>query len=529
MPLSDKDFESILQANRILSSKLDVEDVLKTIMELATQVVRAEASSILLLDEKHNELYFAVPLGRVGEELKRIRLKVGEGLAGWVAREREPAIVNDVTREPRWSPRADATTGFTTRSILAAPLLLKGRLVGVVEAINKKSTNGFGPDDLRALEVFASQAAVALDNARLFSAIREEKEKLSTVFFAMSDGAILFDVEGRIVLANPSACRFLEWEETEMMGRVLSPEMLTGFVCNPGIEKWFTQESQAGKVELTRKVPKKLNLDGVLHHLAPEAQKDVAGHLLVFRDVTAEKREERVKRAFLNLISHKLRTPLVPILAYADILLEESTGHKELEKKALMSIRTESERLAELINKLLNFTRLEFESIPLNLQPVKTSQVIEQSLSLLESYLKKQGVKPYVDASVAKMPDVLVDPDLMVEVFRNLVENAVKFNTKSQKSVAISAAKRDGFVCLQVADDGPGIPPEEQERIFEKFHQVESFFTGEVPGVGLGLALCKKIVESQGGKILLKSQRGKGCVFSVFLPAYQEARVSAGG
>ena len=106
MSVTIKDFELLLQANRILSSKLEVDDLLQAVMELATRVVKAEAASILLLDEKTNELYFDVALGEAGEEIKQIRLKVGEGLAGWVAEHKEPAIVNDVKSDPRWSGKA---------------------------------------------------------------------------------------------------------------------------------------------------------------------------------------------------------------------------------------------------------------------------------------------------------------------------------------------------------------------------------------------------------------------------------------
>src|ERR1700752_2657162 len=107
MTLSIEDFELLLQANKVLSTKIDSDDLLQSVMELATRVLKAEAASILLLDEKTNELYFNVALGEVGSRIKQIRLKVGEGLAGWVAEHREAAIVNDVRVDPRWSDKGD--------------------------------------------------------------------------------------------------------------------------------------------------------------------------------------------------------------------------------------------------------------------------------------------------------------------------------------------------------------------------------------------------------------------------------------
>src|SRR5690348_11558896 len=160
MSLTTQDFELLLQANRILSSKLDSADLLEAVMELATRVVKAETASILLLDEKTNELYFDVVLGDAGEQIKQIRLKVGEGLDGWVAQNRQACIVNDARSDPRWSGKSDEKSEFKTRQILAVPMMTKGRLLGVVEAINKVNDTGFTDQDLKAFEAFASQAAV---------------------------------------------------------------------------------------------------------------------------------------------------------------------------------------------------------------------------------------------------------------------------------------------------------------------------------------------------------------------------------
>jgi len=183
MSFSQSEFELLLKANRILSSTLDINEVLKSVLEFATQVVQADASSLLLLDEKTNELYFNVALGEAKESVKELRLKVGEGIAGWVAQHRKPLIVNDVSKDKRFTQKIDKSTKFVTKSILAVPLITKGKMVGVVEAINKKDQKEFTESNREAFEVFANQSAIAIENAQLFSAVIHEKEKLNMVFF----------------------------------------------------------------------------------------------------------------------------------------------------------------------------------------------------------------------------------------------------------------------------------------------------------------------------------------------------------
>ena len=187
--------ELLLEVGRLLSSKLELSDLLTSVLELSTRVVDAESASLLLLDEKTQELYFDVALG-LGPDAAKVRLPLGAGIAGSVAKSRAPEIINAVRSDARWSPAMDEASGFVTRSILAVPMLIKGRLVGVLEAINK-SDGGFTEADLRAFEAFASQAAVAIENARLFASLREERFKLATVFAQMTDGAALTDPSDR--------------------------------------------------------------------------------------------------------------------------------------------------------------------------------------------------------------------------------------------------------------------------------------------------------------------------------------------
>lgn len=496
---SGETLELLLEANRLLSSKLDLGELLRTVIELSSRVVGAESASLLLLDEKTNELYFDVALG-LGDKASAVRLPLGQGIAGAVAASRQAEIINDVRRDRRWSPKMDEQSGFVTRSILALPMEHQGRLFGVVEAINKKD-GGFTQDDVRALAAFASQAAIAIDNARLFSSLKDEKHKLDTVFTEMTDGAVLAASKGQVLLANDAARKFFG------VGTELAtlPAALKGMTVAPPLVEIMRRGHPVQEFVVTRDQPKRLVLHGRAIAVAQ-------GWLCLFRDVTDEERKEGLKRTFLSLISHKLKTPLAAVIGFADLLAVDAQG---TQKKAADTIAAQGRKLATLVDKLLHFTTLE-SGKEAELKPTPVDDVVAEALKSLDAYIKESGGQvEHVSSGLA----VLGNRDQLTDVVKNLVENAVKFDKSPEKRVKVWAERRDGLVLMHVRDAGPGIPPEDQDRIFSQFHQVEADFTGQIDGWGLGLPFCRKVVELHGGQIRLLSKLGEGSTFTVSLPA----------
>ena len=208
---SQESLEMLVMVSRLLSSKLDISELLTTIMRLASRVVGAERASLYLLDEKAQELYFDVALG-LPEDVQKMRFKLGEGVAGTCAKEGRSIIINDVASDPRHSKKADTRSGYVTRSLLTCPMIIKGKAIGVVQAINKLDGE-FTETDKNNFEAFASQAAIAIENSRLFSSVKEEKRKMEIVFKRIKEGAILTDVNGEILLINSSAKVYLEHDK----------------------------------------------------------------------------------------------------------------------------------------------------------------------------------------------------------------------------------------------------------------------------------------------------------------------------
>lgn len=507
----------LLETCRLLSSQLKIEDLLNTIMDLASRVVGAETASLLLLDPETDELYFDVALG-LDPEVSKIRLKMGQGIAGTVAQEGKPVIINDVASDPRWSSIVDKQSGFKTRSIIAAPMMIKDRLIGVVEALNH--TDGpFSFTDLRIFEAFASQAAIAIDNARLFSSLKAEKAKLETVFARMQEGAILTDQKGGISLCNEAARRFFA------IGQSAHPslaEELGNVKVNPPVFGILSSPEPTIAFEAVREEPKKLILEGSasIMTFGSEQGREHTGRLFVFRDVTDERQEEALKRSFLSLISHKLKTPLASITGYAQLLMEDPNSGKynsDLAVKAVQTILAQGKKLSELLDKLLRFITLEdINSTGVHRKAFKIDDAIVNAASSIKPWLDEQKAIVLVESSSGEV--AFGDPVLIQDAIKNLVENAVKFNTKAEKKVAVWAEKKNDFVEVNVSDQGPGIPPEDQQKIFAGFYQVESAFTGQVEGWGLGLPFVKKVIEHHGGAIEVKSKLAEGTTISFTVP-----------
>lgn len=169
------------QIGQNLASSLDLDQVLRDTIELTTVILDAEAATLFLLDRERNELVFAIPTGEKEEILREFRIPVGQGIAGWVVQNGQSVLVNDVRSDPRFLRQVDSQTGFTTRNVLCVPLQYQGRITGALETINKRSGRGFTSEDLQWLTTLATQAAIAIENARLYESLRQERDRIIAV------------------------------------------------------------------------------------------------------------------------------------------------------------------------------------------------------------------------------------------------------------------------------------------------------------------------------------------------------------
>jgi two-component system phosphate regulon sensor histidine kinase PhoR len=345
----------------------------------------------------------------------------------------------------------------------------------------------------------------------------EKKAQLEALFHSMVEGVLVLDASGRIQLANPSLEQLLgpardvrgqtileafRLQELSALAKRLPEEKIVrGFEMElPGMQERWVEVNAAAVLDGA----------GTPH-----------GSILVFRDLTRIKQLENTRQEFVANVSHELRTPLSLIKGFVETLLEGAKNDPELTSRFLKTIEKHTDRLTYLIEDLLTISRLESGQVLLNLQALDLREEIERVKEDLQSRaLEKQIsiINEVPEHSVAK-----ADSDRLQQVFFNLIENAIKYGgNEGHVWINVAVRSKDGMMEVSVRDDGPGIPPEGRERVFERFYRVDRARSRETGGTGLGLAIVKHIVQAHGGEVWMKSAVGEGTTFFFTLKQKQE-------
>jgi signal transduction histidine kinase len=430
--------------------------------------------------------------------------------------------VQDALRQPKRQILAIAA-GSTLLAVLGTTLIVGWMirpLPRLAEAVREVGRGNFdvqveasNRDEIGVVARAFNEMAVA--NKLLFAAIKEEKEKLESIFHDTQEGLVLTDPKGRVLLINAAARALLGCPEKPALALA---EAAAAFEVSPPLPEVLKGAERAVILELRRSKPKLLILDGVADRLGPAGSH--AGFLFILRDATLEKRGETLARNLLSLVSHKLRTPLAVALGFLELMESDRENLTDFQKQALKKIQQEDEHLRGLVEKLLTFSAAQSpETIVLERAELSLPDVVAAALkSLANAFPGRTLPVSWPKEGFAKLPRFEGDPLLLKEVLFNLLENAFKFNRREDKTAKIAALVKDGRLRVSVLDNGPGIPSEERPKLFRKFYQIDEDFTGQIPGMGLGLAFVKNVVGAHGGEVGLDSQTGKGSEFWFTLP-----------
>ena len=517
-----------------VASSLDVGQVLHRTLETVAQVTGAEQGFILLIDSQTDTLVrraaFGVPLHLPISGLPT-RFRRGEGLAGWVLAHNRPALIPDLSTDPRWVPGPESEE---QKSGLAVPIGVAGETLGVI-LLFSTTPRHFTEDHLRLVEAAAAQIANAVNNAALYDLVRQQAEDLGAmlkqqqveatksqaILDGVADGVLFADASGKIILFNPAAERILEIPRQQAIGRSIR-EMLGLY----GVEgrKWLAalEDWAAHPADRTPEdfIAERLQLgDRVVSvHASPVIRgTEYLGTVSVFRDITAEVEADRAKSEFISTVSHELRTPMTSIKGYADLLMLGMAGPlDEQQKRFIEIIRNNAERMVALVSDLLDISRIESGRMQLDLRTLHIHEVVGQVLNTLQGRVLSKGLALQVDVP-EDLPPVWGDSNRVAQILTNLISNAIQYTPPGGR-VTISAHPNENMLEVSIADTGIGISKEDQRKIFDRFFRADDPLVQETSGTGLGLPITASLVQMHGGQIWVESELGEGSTFTFTLP-----------
>lgn len=532
---------------RDIASSLDANQVIHTVLKRAVENTPSSHGEIHLYDaDRQNVRVVAVDGEGLTPEFAQTGLiwPAAVGIVGRVLRTGQSVRIGEVSRDPDYFAAAPES-----RSELSVPIMQNGRVEGV---INLESTrlNAYTEVHQRFTERLAQHAAVALKNARLHAdtehhlaelarvneEVRTVRDRLQAVLDATHDGLILYDAKARMVITNHAAERmlgvslspYLNMPVAHVLDRSGLLDRLHPFL-DP-LERQATLDAEIstmtaglgdGAPEIARRlitVPgSKTRFVEEFNLRAEDAQGRVIGRLVVLHDVTDQRQLEIDRDAFTQMLVHDLRSPLSAIISSLQLInlgIAEGDSPDLLQKSTRIALAS-AYKLLHLIGSLLDVQKLETGQIDLELQPLAPASLFQDVAETLRPLADGSDISIEIDARY-DLPPVAGDPEHIRRVLTNLVDNALKF-VGMGGFVRLSAARQADFVRFSIADNGPGIPEEFRERIFDRYVQVPDRI-GRRRGTGLGLTYCKMVMKLHGGTIWIEATPEGGSNFLFTLP-----------
>jgi len=492
------------------SASLQVREVGQRVLDQTLQALQVETAALGLLEGAEPSLVFHAAAGRNADNIIGQRFLPGEGRVGQVIREGRGLIIPDAEADEHYLA-AERLTGIEARAIAIAPVQSQGKTIGVLAAINPIS-GAFDADALTVMTGLGGLAGTTIRNAQLFEQLQKAHQRYRELFEESIDPIFISDWKGRILEANREAIHLSGFGSEEL--HHMSLDQLHEVNWNKlGMEFERLRDEKECTYESTLQRADGSKVPVEVHARRVEFQ-DVDSIRWILRDIRARKELDSLRDDLTSMIYHDLRSPLANIISALELL--SSRVEEDETARSILNIAAHStERIQRLINSLLDLSRLEAGHAIETLQSVAPQVLIEAARrEVLPTATNRHQT---IETRLADaLPCVWVDAEMIRRVLINLLENAIKFSPMDAR-IEVGARQQEQDVLFWVKDSGPGIPPAEHERIFEKFARLKG--KGRPGGLGIGLAFCRTAVRAHGGEIWVESEEGKGAKFIFKLPA----------
>jgi signal transduction histidine kinase len=555
---------ALYRVSQTLNGSLDVDEVLQQVMEAVINLTGAERGFIMLLDPDTGEWQWRAVRNFDQNQLTPNEMEISRTVIQTVLHMQKGLVTTDAQTDPRFSGQ-DSITLFALRSILCTPLWSRGNVMGVIYVDNRALKARFTTADLQLLDAFAAQAAVAIENARLYTrtdkALAQRVAELETLTQIDRDLNASLEIDRLLEITRHWAMEgthsqdALVWLLPESQGE-FHPESMpasseqeylpqTSTPLPEGlVSEWLRALLVSAFSTLEPKtVPPLGDHPAALVMPVRHAGKPLGG-ILVWRQQSFNRHEIQflsrlssraapalvnarlynavqqanlAKTKFVSIVSHELRTPMTSIKGYTDLMRQGTVGPLNPQQLGFLDVvNSNVERMAALVADLADISRIETGRLKLEFGWVDVPESVGQILKNLRPRLDEKH--QILEASLAPgLPKVYADPNRLAQVLTNLIGNACKYTPEGGR-IGIAASSQGKFVRLEVSDNGIGISPQDQVQLFTQFFRSEDPVVRNEQGWGLGLDLTRRLVLMMGGQIGFRSKLGEGSFFWVTLP-----------
>ncbi|HET7248605.1 MAG TPA: GAF domain-containing protein [Gemmatimonadales bacterium] len=505
-----------------LSAQLELSKLLQAVLERSVSLLHVSHGELAIYDTAARELEVVASHNIGKRDTTGTRMALGEGAMGCAARDGKPLLIDNYLE---WVGRSPQYAQVDFHAVMVAPLLMGGHLVGAIAFMDRDPRRRFGADDLRLLNLFAPQAAIAIENARLFTAAQEQRQYFAELVSNSPVAIVTLDVNHNVVSANPAFEKLYGYREAEVVGKDLD-QFITTETTRIEAAAYTEQALASRPVQVMSQRRRK---DGSMVDVEVLGVPVVVGGrrvglMALYHDITELLRARReaeaansAKSQFLASMSHELRTPLNAIIGYSEMLQEEAEERGETDAVPdLQKIHAAGKHLLTLINDVLDLSKIEAGKMQLHLETFEIAPLVEQVATTIRPLVERNANRLEVSCNPA-VGTMRTDTTRLRQVLLNLLSNACKFTDHGRIALEVERAG-DGLL-FRVRDSGIGMTPEQLGRLFQAFSQAEASTAAKYGGTGLGLAITRRLCQIMGGDIAVESQAGAGSTFTVRLPA----------